>query len=243
MFAANESIRVKDAAAALGVATGTAHRLLAMLVYRGFVNQEAASKAYVPGPLLLSVGLRASSRLDLASQARPYLERLNAELDETVHVAVLRGSDVLYVDGVESSKALRVASRAGTIQPAHCTSVGKALLASMPREALLALYPDEDLPSVTSRSITTRAQLLVDLESTVTRGYAINFGELEEGIGSIGVPVRDVSGSTVAAIGVGAPVSRLSDERLRAFAEASRTSATELSAELLGRADGRRVRV
>jgi IclR family acetate operon transcriptional repressor len=240
MFVSEESIRVKDAARVLGVASGTAHRLLAMLLYHGYVSQDPASKVYVPGPMLLSVGLRASSRLDLPSQARPHLERLSAELNETVHLAVLRGSDVLYVDGIESTKALRVISRAGTIHPAHCTSAGKALLAQLQRSALLKLYPNDELPPATARSITSRAQLLVELESTATRGYAINFGELEEGIGSIAVPVYDPSGSAVASIGVGAPASRLGEERLQHFAASARSSAERLGAELMAPGTARR---
>ena len=195
MFVSEESIRVKDAASVLGVATGTAHRLLAMLLYHGYVSQDPASKVYVPGPMLLSVGLRASSRFDLRSQARPHLEQLNADLNETVHLAVLRGRDVLYVDGIESTKALRVISRAGTIHPAHCTSAGKALLAQLHRPVLLDLYPQEELQQVTARSITSRTQLIMELESTAARGYAINFGELEDGIGSIAVAVTDSSGT------------------------------------------------
>jgi DNA-binding IclR family transcriptional regulator len=139
---------------------------------------------------------------------------------------------VLFVDGIESTKTLRVSSRAGTIHPAHCTSAGKALLAPLPRAALLQLFPDEELPQVTARSITSRTHLFVELESTATRGYAISFGELEDDIGSIAVPVRDPSGSTVAAIGVGAPASRLSEDLLHRFATAARSAAEQLGAEL-----------
>lgn len=233
LFATEETIRVKDAADTLGVATGTAHRLLAMLVYRGYVTRNATTKAYGPGPVLLSVGLRAASRLDLGSQAKPYLEALNREVDETVSLAVLRGTDVLFVDAFESQKTLKVASRAGAIHPAHCTSVGKAILAELPRDRLLRLYPDEELPQVTPRSISSRVQLLVELESTIARGYAINFGELEEGIGSLAVAVRDTPGSVVAAIGVGAPVFRLGEDRLQELARAAQSTAAQLSAELL----------
>jgi IclR family transcriptional regulator, acetate operon repressor len=233
MFASEETVRVKDAADMLGVSTGTAHRLLAMLAYRGYISQDAASKAYLPGPVLLSVGLRASSRLDLASQARPYLDDLNRRFDETIHLAVLRGTDVLFVDGVESGKALRVVKRSGGIFPAHCTSVGKALLAEMPRDRLLELFPEESIPQVTSRSIGRRTQLFVELDSTRTRGYAINLGELEDEIGSIAVAVRDPAGSAVAAIGIGAPLARLDDDRLREFAEEARTCADRLGSELL----------
>ncbi len=233
LFVSEETIRVKDAAALLGVATGTAHRVLAMLLYRGYVTQDAVTKTYGPGPMLLSVGLRAASRLDLASQARPYLERLNEKFDETTQLAVLRASEVLFVDGIESKKALKVSSRAGTIYPAHCTSVGKALLAGLPRARLLALYPDEELPLVTARSIGSRTQLFVELESTLARGYAINFGEVEDGIGSIAVPVGNAAGTVVAAMGIGAPVSRFSEERIQQFAEAAQASAKQLGAELL----------
>ena len=240
MFVSEETVRVKDAAEALGVATGTAHRLLAMLTYRGFVSQDSVSKAYAPGPMLLSVGLRAAGRLDLTSQARPYLEELNRRFDETIHLAVLRGADVLFVDGVESSKALRVVQRAGGIFPAHCTSVGKALLAEHQRERLLELYPDEDLLQVTARSIGRRTQLFVELDSTRARGYAINFGELEDGIGSIAVAVRAATGNAVAAVGIGAPIARLDDDRLREFAEAARSSADQLGGELLAPPAGSR---
>lgn len=231
-FVTHETIRVKDAAEMLGVATGTAHRLLTMLAYRGFVTRNSASRSYGPGPMLLSVGLRASSRLDLKSQARPYLEQLHAQFNETNHLAVLRGSEVLFLDGLESTKMLRVASRAGTIFPAHCTSVGKALLADLPRERLLAIYPDEDLPQVTARSISSRTQLFLELETSVARGYATDFGELEEGIGSVAVPVRDSSGRAVASLSVSAPLSRLGDGRLEQFAAAAQSVAAELSAEL-----------
>lgn len=233
LFVSEEQVRVKDAAEILGVSTGTAHRLLAMLLYRGYVSQDPMTKAYAPGPMLLSVGLRASSRLDLPSQARPFLERLHAELDETVHLAVLRGSDALYVDGIESTKALRVASRAGTVHPAHCTSAGKALLAQLPRETLLRLYRDEELVQVTPRSISSRTELFIELESTAARGYAINFGELEEGIGSIAVAVCDSAGNVVASVGVGAPASRLSDDRLAELVDAVQGSAKQLGEVLL----------
>jgi DNA-binding IclR family transcriptional regulator len=233
MFVSTERIRVKDTAELLGVATGTAHRLLAMLVYRGFVSQDLASKAYVPGPMLLSVGLRASSRLELSAQARPYLERLHAEFDETLHLAVLHGDKVFFLDGVESTKALRVISRAGSIQPSHCTSVGKALLSAMPREKVLELFPNEQLLQVTARSIASRTQLLVELEATAARGYAINFGELEDGIGSVAAPIRDDHGRVIAALGIGAPVSRLSEGRLEMLAAAARTTAEQIGLEVL----------
>jgi len=220
MFLTDDRIRVKDAAAVLGVATGTAHRLLAMLQYRGFVTQDPLTRVYTPGPMLVSVGLQAAQRHDIRSAARDELVRLRDLYDETIQLATLEGKEAFFIDAVESTKVLKVASRAGTFRPAHCTSVGKALLAQLPRERLLELFPEGDsLPKCTPSSVSSLSQLMIELEGTRARGYSVNFGELEEGIGSVAAVVHDARGRAVAAIGAGAPLSRLDDIRIGEFAE------------------------
>lgn len=209
LFLTTDRLRVKDAAELLGVGGGTAHRLLAMLQYRGFVAQDPLTKVYVPGSLLLRVGLRAVQGSDLRQVARPAMEALHEQLDETIQLATLQGTEVFFVDAVEASKTLKVSSRAGTSHPAHCTSVGKAMLAELPRAALLELYPDRKLPAVTPSSITSRAALFKELEATRARGYALNRGELEEGIVSVASCIRDRDGRVIAALGAGAPAARL----------------------------------
>lgn len=232
LFRTRQRIRVKEAADLLGVASGTGHRLLAMLVYRGYVTQDPVSKLYTPGVMLLSIGLQATQRSDLRAAARPYLEELCKSLDETIQFATLEGTEVLFIDGKESTRALRVISRAGTLRPAHCTSVGKALLAELPREAILERYPDEDLPAATSRSITSRTQLLLELDGARDRGYAVNFGGLEDGVGSVAAVVKNRHGQAVAAIGAGAPMSRLDDVRVRSMADAVMSAAARLGGDL-----------
>lgn len=233
LFRTSDSLRVKDAAAAVGVASGTAHRLLSMLVYRGYVAQDPRTKLYQPGTMLLSIGLQAVQRSDLRAMARPHLEALNANLDETIQLATLQGSEVLFLDGCESSKVLRVTSRVGTLRPAHCTSVGKALLAELPRELVVDLYPDEKLIKTTPNSIESRSQLLLELETVRDRGYASNFGELEEGIGSVAA-VTLANGHAVAAIGAGAPLSRLDDVRIQEIAAAIMGAVGRLGDDLSG---------
>jgi DNA-binding IclR family transcriptional regulator len=232
LFRTHERIRVKDAAEALQVATGTAHRVLAMLVYRGYVTQDPFSKVYIPGVMLLSIGLQAVQRSDLRNAARPFLEDLRDQLDETIQLATLEGVEVLFIDGVESTKTLRVTSRAGTLRPAHCTSVGKALLTQIPRESLLDLYPEENLTKVTQNSIGTRSQLLLELDAIRTRGYALNFGELEDGIGSVACEVSCGGGRVLGAIGAGAPMSRLDDLRIVEMADHIRKAADELGKQI-----------
>jgi DNA-binding IclR family transcriptional regulator len=144
MVAEQGQIRVSQASAELGTGVSTAHRLLAMLSYHGFVVQDPDSKAYKAGHVLLRIGLNCVQNFDIRTLLRPYVEELRDETGETVHVAVLQGDQVLYIDCAESPMALRVTSRVGTLVLAHCTSVGKAWLASESDDFLRGLYPAHD---------------------------------------------------------------------------------------------------
>jgi DNA-binding IclR family transcriptional regulator len=147
MLKVQPRIRVADAADELGVARSTAHRVLGMLVYRGFAIQDPGSRAYRAGPVLVEVGMGALAQLDVRQRARPYLERVAAQTGETTSLQILDGTQARFVDSVESVNAVRVGSRAGVSLPAHIASGGKAMLACMSDRALLTLYPSEDLGS------------------------------------------------------------------------------------------------
>src|SRR2546430_7118350 len=131
MFRGDPWIRVSEASSALGVAPSTAHRLLAMLEYHGFVQQDPATRGYRAGPAVIDIGLSAVRSIDVRSHLLPYMERLCDEVDETVQLMVLEGSDCLFLDAVESRQVLRTASRVGIRLPAHTVSGGKALLAEL----------------------------------------------------------------------------------------------------------------
>ena len=215
LFREQPRVRLTDACKYLGVAHSTAHRLLAMLAHHGFVQQEPVTRAYIAGPALVEVGLAVVGSLNVREQARPVMEELAAELGETVHLGVLEGNQVRYVDAVESERALRVVARTGTLVPAHCTSLGKALLAQMTDEQVAELYPTsaEPFAARTERSITTQAKLLKEVSRARARGYAVNSGETEDDVGSVAVAFRDFAGRP-AAIAVAAPTSRLSAQRI-----------------------------
>jgi IclR family transcriptional regulator, acetate operon repressor len=227
LFRGQPRVRLSEASEHLGVAHSTAHRLMAMLAYHGFVRQEPESRAYVAGPALVEIGLAAVRQLDTRGHARPVLEDLARSLGETVHLAVLEGSNVRYLDAVESSRALRVASRTGSALPANCTASGKALLAALPDADVSAMFADQKtLPGLTSRSITTPSRLLAELKTIRERGCAINREESEEGVASVAVTVRGPQRVPIAALVVSAPVSRMTE-----------AAAAKVAAELRERAD------
>lgn len=203
------AIRLTDASRYLGVASSTAHRLLAMLQYRGFVRQDSTTKTYGPGAALTGVAFSVIGRMDLNRIARPTLQDLNDAFNETAQLGVLDGTNVRFLDAIESRRAVRVASRLGRSSPAHCTSLGKALLVTLERSEFGRLYPDEHLEQVTPKSISTRSALEVALAQVRKQGYATNREESEEGVASVSVAVPAGAPGLRLGIAVAAPIARM----------------------------------
>ena len=235
LFGGQPRVRLSEASEHLGVAHSTAHRLMAMLAYHGFVRQEQDSRAYVAGPALVEVGLAAVRQLDIRRRARPVLEHLAGSLGETVHLAVLEGSNVRYLDAVESSRALRVASRTGSVLAASCTASGKALLAALPDAEVSALFADDSaLPRMTARSISSRSELLAELRRVREAGCAVNREESEEGVASVAVTVPGPQQVPVAALVVSAPVSRMTEEASERVKKLLREQSAWLAGQIPG---------
>jgi IclR family transcriptional regulator, acetate operon repressor len=190
LFAEKPRIRLTDASDYLGVASSTAHRLLAMLQYRGFVQQDA-TRAYEPGPVLRSLAGAARREPDLSGVARPVLERLHAELDGTIHLGRLVGRDVVFVDAVHSVK---ISPPPGTSAPAHCTSLGKVMLSQLEPEQLRELYPTDRLDQATGRSISSFSALEADLRLARRRGFAVSDEEFQLGVASVAVALPGLGG-------------------------------------------------
>ena len=174
----------------LDVAPSTAHRLMSTMAHRRVVQQDPDTKTWSLGPTLVQVGLAAVARLDVRRVARPELEALSRALEETVHLARLDGDHVLFLDTVESTRAVRVTDRTGTRLPAHSTASGKVLLAHLDRDELHRLLP-ERLAAVTPRTRTSRASLERELATIRRRGYALNVAESERGLTAVAAALPD----------------------------------------------------
>jgi DNA-binding IclR family transcriptional regulator len=204
-------LRVSEAARDLGIAPSTAHRLLSMLQYHGFVDHDPATRSYLRGRALVDVGLAALNRLEVRRRAHPALEQLARDTGETVHLVVLEGGDILFVDAVESGQVLRAADRTGSRLPAHATASGKALLADLDAGDLAAALGPGRLARVTPRTVTSRAALERELAATRARGYAVNRGESEEDLWAVAARIPGLAGGPDASLVVSAPGSRVDD--------------------------------
>lgn len=232
LFGTQKSVRVAEAGRDIGVARSTAHRLMQMLQYHGFVSQDPDSKAYTAGPVLIGMAVSLVGGLDLRVVARPIMDDMMHELGETVHISVLRGSDIFFVESIETTKSLRVGSRTGMILPAHATAAGKVLLAGLDRNEVRRLMGHGRLTALTGQTLTSRRELEAHLEQVREQGYASNFGESEEEVRSVAVPVRDTRGNVRAALAISAPPSRLDQDAVPGVAEVLRRGADRIGAVL-----------
>jgi DNA-binding IclR family transcriptional regulator len=230
-------LRVAEAADELGVARSTAHRLLGALRHRGFVMQDKPNGPYRAGRALNEAGLAAIGRIDIRRVARPVLEELRESTRETASLLLLEGNDVRFVDCVEGPQAVRVGSRTGIVTPAHCTSGGKAILATLSPTELARRYPGKELEARTPNSVNTWARLEAELATVRAAGFAVNMEEGESGVSAVGIAIPDLVGAPLAAIAVAVPASRMptaaDGEALAPLLKAAQGAVSELlNAEL-----------
>lgn len=232
LFETRASIRLTDASRYLGVASSTAHRLMGMLLYRGFVRQNPETKAYEPGQALSSIAFAIRRQVDVGTLVRPAMERLFKATGETVHFAKLEATNVRFLEAFESQRAVRVASRQGATLPANCTATGKAMLSLLTTEQLHALYPQEKLPGLTQGSITSRTKLEHALQTIRQTGYSTSQEESEDGVMSVAVAVTSPSGQHYG-INVSVPAHRMTGKIRTELSVMLQTAAEDMQALLV----------
>lgn len=220
MFQQRRHIRGSEVSQAMGVSRSTASRLLSTLQHHGFVERDAISRGFRPGPALIEIGLAALRDLDSPTALHSALVALKEATGETTHLAVLRGTTVVYIDYVESDQMVRTGSRIGWTLPAHAAASGKALLALFPDDEVRRLYADSEL---SGKQIDA---LIAELDVTRSRGYGVNLGETEADLGAVGValPTRRERMALIAT----APLFRVDE----AWITRAGTAAKQIAAEL-----------
>jgi DNA-binding IclR family transcriptional regulator len=231
LAAGRQDASLGELSEAVNLHKSTVHRLLMILEGYRMVQRDPRTGRYQLGLRLFELGSLAVGNFNIRERARPYLERLVYEIDETVHLCVLDAGEVLYIDKIEPSRSVRMSSRVGRRNPAHCTAVGKAMLAWLPEKEVDDILRRHGLPRMTPNTIGTPAELKSELERVRQRGYAIDNEEVEEGVRCLGAAVLDHTGRPIAALSVSAPAFRLPMDKLAAVAPSVRRAAQVLSEE------------
>lgn len=218
VLAAFDEHRPEPTPAALAQATGlsraTVRRSLITLTHLGYVT--AVDGRFRPTPRLLDLGFTPLNGLTLPRIARPHLARLVERVHDSASMAVLDGEDIRYVARVPTVRIMSVEITVGTRFPAYATSMGRVLLAGLPEEERADRLGRAKLRPLTRRTVTSPRRLAAVLDRVARDGYALVEEELEEGLRSVAVPVRDRDGRVVAAINVSSHAGRRSAEETRA---------------------------
>lgn len=224
-------IGISTLAKRLGLAKSTVHRLASTLTAEGLLEQNPENGRYRLGLGLFALGALVRRRMDISTQALPYLHELREITGETVHLATLEQSNIIYLFNLESHQAIRMRSYVGARKPAFCTSEGRALLAFQSADVLARVLKDGLVPR-TPNTPTDPALLRGTLEQVRREGYAQDDEESEVGMRGLAAPVRDHTGQVIAAIGVAGPIQRLTKKAVRGFVAPVLQAADGVSARL-----------
>jgi DNA-binding IclR family transcriptional regulator len=197
---------------ALGLPMPTVHRLVALLTARGWLDRDPASRRLRLGIEVLRLVPALTGGPRLSELTRPHLIRLAKQLQETVNLAILEGAEIVYLLSESADRLLTSRAAVGMRLPAHCTALGKCLLAQLPHDVARIALGDEPYERRTPRTLTTWSSLAGDLAAIREAGVSVSEEEYEVGLVSIAVPVRWLHGPGTGAINVSLPATRASAE-------------------------------
>lgn len=227
------TLSLTEIATATAINKTSAFRVVNTLERAGYLVRDTETKRYRPGIRVLQLGFAALANLELRQIARPFLERLSQAVGETVSLSVLDGMELIYIDRVRNRQIVGVVLGLGSRLPAHCASMGKAMLAHLPAEELDQRLSQGSLKPCTANSIVDREALLAELEKVRRQGFATNDEELEMGLRAVAAPVWDRSSQVVAAVNITGSAAMISRQRLlEELAPAVTQTAKEISRAL-----------
>jgi DNA-binding IclR family transcriptional regulator len=196
----------------LGLNSSTAYRLLATLLENDYVERDKLSGGYRIGLACLELA-RAYNRGDIRQNARPAMESLRDRTKESVHLGILNGWEVVYLEKLDGLHAIGLmSSRVGGRAPSYCTGLGKMLLAHQDAEKARQHFEETGLHGYTDVTITDLDQLMNHMVQVREQNYALDLAEHEREVHCIAAPVHDVDGSVVAAISISGPAARIDVE-------------------------------
>ena len=195
----------------------TVYRLLQALKQRGYI-EKSAQGSYRLGMEFIELSSLYLNNLELKTEAQPILRELSSLSGNTVFLATLQESEVVYIDKMETHNSLRKYSIIGQRAPLYCTALGKSMLSGMAEDQIRKMYRDVDLQAFTDRTITSVDDLVAEIETIRRRGWSVDDEEYEEGLRCIGAPIRDYLDEVIAAVSTSGYASVITRERVEEIA-------------------------
>jgi IclR family KDG regulon transcriptional repressor len=201
--------KISELALHLGLDRSTTYRILLSLERTGFVEKDEKAGTYSLGLAAFEIGNAYLRQKDLIQVCKPIMEDLAQKVQETVHLAVLSDTEIVYVDKVDSPRSLGVMSKIAQRAPVYCTALGKTLLAFQPEDQQSRIIREIRLTPLTPRTITSKQKLVEELRGIRKQGYALDRREIEEDVECMGVPIRNHLGDVIAALSISGPKKKI----------------------------------
>jgi IclR family KDG regulon transcriptional repressor len=228
----NDSSSLQEISDASGIPKSTAHRLLKELHDYGFISKNTESKRYSLGIAFIQIGLGLLEKLDLKKVATPYLEQINSETLETVHLAMLIDDQIIYIDKRESKQAIRMYSYIGKDAPAYCTGVGKALISFQEPETRERIIKKIEFTKFTRTTISTTDEMRRAIGEIRDMGFAVDNEEHEDNIICIAAPIFNHKNVALASLSITTMTYRISLEKLMKYKDSLISVCREISVKL-----------
>ncbi len=230
---AADGLSLADVSTQTGWPKSSTLALLRTLHRRDYLDVTGPDGKYRLGPRVASLGCAYLGNLSLAREGAEVVRDVSRACDETVHLAVLHGRDVLYVAKEEGGGSMRMISTVGRMIPAHATGVGKMMLSALTVDEIDRLFPPgADLPRLTPKTVTDRNEVLTALERARALGYSTDSGQSTLGVECIAAPVIGHDGSTIAAMSVSVPEPRFTARRIPILRDLVMDGARQLSTRM-----------
>ena len=226
-----EGIGLAELSKLVGLHNSTTFHLAKTMVSLGYIRQERETKRYRVGRPLFALAASALDEIEMVNVATPIMEDLSRETGETSHFAVRMGDSVVVIARTSGPGAFQLTDRVGVVRPAHCTALGKIILAALRPDQLKRFLERVDLTPSTKKSITDPAVLLREIAEIRRSAVAIDDGEFNPEVRCIAVPVYNFTGDVVGALGVSGPVWRMTDQLMQSRAKSVKAAASRLSGE------------
>jgi DNA-binding IclR family transcriptional regulator len=226
-----EGIGLADLSKLVGLHNSTTFHLAKTMVSLGYLRQEKETKRYRVGRPLFALAASALDEIEMVNVATPVLEELSRETSESSHFAVRMGDAVVVIARTSGPGAFQLTDRVGVVRPAHCTALGKIILASLRPDQLKRFLERVDMKPSTEKSITDVAVLLREIAEIRRTGIAFDDGEFNPEVRCVAVPVTDFTGQVIGALGISGPIWRLSNQALHNSAQIVQGAAARLSRE------------
>lgn len=225
-------VGITELSEALKAPKSTVHRLIATLEAGGYAVFDLPTSKYVLGSRVAQLGERLNHQSSLLTYGVPALEQLTRECGEASHLAILEGTEVVYVSREESKEPIRISFGMGHRAPAHCTALGKAFLAALSDSDIKTLYRNVKLQQLTPRTKTKLQDVVAEMPAIRREGIAYDNEEYMSGLRCIAAPIRDFSSRTIAAMSLSLFKHKLTPERKVFFKQALLRASADVSEKL-----------